>query len=82
MYRLWRLAECAQKRPTHTLAVAEACFPGDPVNWMTTRFHHGSGGFDTQALDCLGRRLPRLLAKESAELPGTEVGSFRKLLDR
>jgi hypothetical protein len=58
--RLRRLAEGAQERAAHALAVGEAGLAGHDVDRVAALLHHQPRGLDPQILDRLGRRLAGL----------------------
>ena len=75
------MPEGAQKGPARTLAIGEAGFASDDVHRVPSLFEHQTRCFDTQMLDRLGRRLPRLHPERAAKLARTEVGRRSKLFD-
>src|ERR1700678_372554 len=79
---LRRLSEGTQECATHALAIGEAGFACDDVDWQLTLLHQEPCGFDAEVFDRLRRRLPRLRAERTAELPRTEICDFGELFHR
>src|SRR5690349_9252658 len=79
--RLRRLAESAQKSPSHALAVAEADIASHHVDAVPPRFEHQARRFDAQPLDSLRRRLSRFFPECARELPRAQMRGIRELFD-
>lgn len=70
------------KSPSHSFRIGEPHSQGNLFDRFATVLQAQSRRFDSQALDCLGRRFTSLAAKRASELPRTQSRNLCESLDR
>ncbi|KAG1259672.1 hypothetical protein G6F65_015252 [Rhizopus arrhizus] len=76
------MAKHANECPAHSFGIGETNFVGDDFDRLRATLDALPGHLDSQALDGLGRCLPRFGKKGAAELPGAQAGHGSQALSR